>query len=87
MNHMPYGDMYGQVMAYRRARGHQTGREQETARIEAARHLKVKARRVFMTHPAATDQDFERCWPAIRDEMFVRYTLNGFDVRLATGKP
>lgn len=39
-----------------------------------------------MTHPAATNQDFERCWPSIRDELFVRYTLNGLDVMLAAGK-
>lgn len=82
---MPYGNMYGQVIAYRRAT-EQRSEKEESSRLEAARHMKEKARAVFMSHPAATNQDFERCWPSIRDEILVRYTLSRMDVMLAAGK-
>jgi hypothetical protein len=78
--------MYGQVVAYRRARVKHSGGEEEVARLEAARHLKERARAVFMSDQAATEQDFERCWPSIRDELFVRYTLNGLGIMMAAGK-
>ncbi|HEX8745802.1 MAG TPA: hypothetical protein VF717_01295 [Pyrinomonadaceae bacterium] len=87
MNHTPYGEMYGQVLAYRRAKVKRSGSEDEQARVEAARNLKESARVVFMSHPAATGQDFERCWPSIRDQMLIRYTLSGLDIMMAGSKP
>jgi hypothetical protein len=71
MNNTPYGSMYGQAARYGRGR-----MEISNTRLMAGQEMKEKARKVFLAHPAATDQDFERCWPTIRDEIFVRYTLN-----------
>lgn len=36
--------------------------------------LKRVTREVFLTQPTATEADFERCWPRLRDQMFVDYT-------------
>jgi hypothetical protein len=73
--------MYGQVLAYRRnaqqaAPRHTTSPE----RIEANNEMKGTVKEAFMTHPAATEEDFERCWPALRDEIFKQYTMKVLEV-------
>ena len=45
-------------------------------RAMAQETLKRVAREVFLTQPTATEQDFERCWPELRDKMFLEYTLD-----------
>ena len=45
-------------------------------RVMAQETLKRVAREVFLTQPAATEEDFERCWPELRDRIFVEYTLD-----------
>ena len=45
-------------------------------RAIAQETLKRVAREVFLTQPTATDEDFERCWPELRDRIFVEYTLD-----------
>jgi hypothetical protein len=72
---IPYGAMYGRVVAYRRSIQQQEEDIDRTRRREAARHLKVKVYEAFMSHPAATPEDFERCWPSIRDEILKEFTL------------
>jgi len=32
-------------------------------------------RAAFLSHPAATEEDFERCWPELRDEVLMRHAL------------
>lgn len=80
MNNMPYGSMYGQAAKYGRERV-----ETNATRLLVSQRMKEDARKVFLTHPAATDQDFERCWPTIRDEIFVRYTLNALVATAGNG--
>lgn len=45
-------------------------------RALAQQTLKHVAREVFLTQPTATEEDFERCWPELRDRMFLEYTLD-----------
>jgi len=37
--------------------------------------LREVARLAFMLHPAATQDDFRRCWPSIRDEILKQHCL------------
>lgn len=37
--------------------------------------LREAARAAFMSHPAATERDFRRCWPSIREEMLKQHAL------------
>lgn len=39
-------------------------------------HLREAARKAFMSHPAATEIDFQRCWPGIRQELLTQHALN-----------
>src|SRR5882724_8098182 len=50
-------------------------REQERAKAQATARMRAIARAAFMSHPAATDIDFERCWPEIRDDLLRHHTL------------
>lgn len=43
---------------------------------DAAQQMEEIARAAFMKHPAATEEDFRRCWPGIREEILKRYALN-----------
>ena len=45
-------------------------------RAMAQETFKRVAREVFLTQPTATEDDFERCWPELRDRIFVEYTLD-----------
>ena len=45
-------------------------------RAMAQETLKRVAREVFLTQPTATEEDFERCWPELRDRIFLEYTLD-----------
>ena len=58
---------------------HADGRYNVSAGIGSAfgslDEMKREARLAFMTHPCATEADFERCWPSIRDEIFKIHTL------------
>lgn len=45
------------------------------SRLDACEEMREIVRQAFMNHPAATEEDFERCWPGIRDEMFVQHAL------------
>ncbi len=44
----------------------------EESRKEAARleQMKRHARRAFLSNRMATEEEFERCWPELRNEMF-----------------
>jgi hypothetical protein len=45
------------------------------ARGAALTWIKGLAKDVFMQDPAATDEDFRKCWPSIRQELIKRYML------------
>lgn len=43
--------------------------------FEAFYELRETARAAFMSHPAATESDFRRCWPGIREELLKQHAL------------
>lgn len=53
----------------------------EQSKAEACEDMRVIVREAFLSHPAATEEDFERCWPSIRDEMFKQYALDLYNAR------
>lgn len=48
----------------------------EMRRAAALSNLREAARTAFMSHPAATEYDFHRCWPYIREEILKRHALD-----------
>ena len=50
-------------------------RSSDQIRKEEIERMRDIAHTAFMTHPAATEEDFERCWPVIRDEMFKQHAI------------
>ena len=72
----PHGLMYSQLVAYQRSVENGKSNGVNSRQLEAALLMKEKAREIFMSHPAASAEDFERCWPMIRDQLFVRRTLD-----------
>ena len=50
-------------------------RSAEQIKKEELERMKAMAHTAFMTHPAATEEDFDRCWPAMRDEMFRQHAI------------
>lgn len=53
------------------------------AKSTPIRTLKAKAREAFMRHPAATEYDFEVCWPEIRRRLLTRQALIELERELA----
>ena len=78
--HTPYGVMYGQLLAYRREAEERFKRSTVDESLEAAGRLRERVREAFMSHPAATEADFERCWPSLRDTLLKRHTLKVLDL-------
>ena len=78
--HTPYGVMYGQVLAYRRNTQQSLERPKSPERVAATNEMMGTVKEAFLSHPAATEQDFERCWPDIRDEIFKQYTLKVLEI-------
>jgi hypothetical protein len=50
-------------------------RQEEAKRAEALGELREVVRLAFMRHPAATEYDFRRCWPGIREEILKQHAL------------
>ncbi len=50
-------------------------KNQEAKINEARSQLREVACLAFMLHPAATQDDFRRCWPSIRDEILKQHCL------------
>lgn len=50
-------------------------RSAEQIKKEEIERMKEIAHTAFMTHPAVTEEDFERCWPGLRDEMFKQHAI------------
>ena len=48
-------------------------------RASAQRLLKEIVRETFMAHQAATDEDFERCWPRLRDDILCEHAAHMFN--------
>src|SRR5262249_37093877 len=63
------------VEARRRAAGIQIVVEDADV-TQALRQLREAAHRAFMNYPEATEVDFERCWPTIRQELLTHHALN-----------
>ena len=53
----------------------------EQTKVEACEDMREVVRAAFMTHPAATEADFERCWPSLRDEVFKQHALHAYNSR------
>ena len=51
------------------------------SKAEACEDMRAIVREAFMSHPAATEEDFERCWPSIRDEMFKQHALRLYNTQ------
>jgi hypothetical protein len=66
---------YVQSSAERRIHKGNGRRSEETKTAEALGELREVARLAFMRHPAATEYDFRRCWPGIREEILKQYAL------------
>ena len=56
-------------------------RAMEQSKAEACEDMRKIVRQAFLSHPAATEEDFERCWPGIRDEMFKQYALEQYNAQ------
>ncbi len=69
---IPYGEMMAQTVVYQRKFALET--ESAPKQVEAVQRLKAKVRTAFLSHPATTEADFERCWPMLRDEIFTQHT-------------
>jgi hypothetical protein len=67
--------MYGKIVAYQRLSPPVVRSNGHSRPMNAHDEMKHNAKVAFMTYPGATDEDFERCWPAIRDEIFKNHTL------------
>ena len=76
----PYGVMYGHVLAYRNNRQQLSRREKSSQRITDHNEMRATVKEAFMSHPAATEEDFERCWPSIRDEILKQYTMKVLEI-------
>lgn len=50
-------------------------RADENKLAEALHRMRETSRAAFMSHPAATDVDFRRCWPSIREELLKQHAL------------
>jgi hypothetical protein len=48
---------------------------EEAKTVAALAELREVARLAFMRHPAATEYDFRRCWPGIREEILKQHAL------------
>jgi hypothetical protein len=44
--------------------------------VDQLQQLREAAHTAFMSHPAATEIDFRRCWPSIRQELLTQHALN-----------
>lgn len=77
---MPHGVMYGQVLAHRKSSQGVADRTQSPERTAQNNEMKGTVKEAFMSHPAATEEDFERCWPSIRDEIFKQYTMKVLEI-------
>ncbi len=45
------------------------------------------ARAAFMSHPAATEMDFRKCWPSIHEELLTQYALEELAGNPAASNP
>ncbi|HYO62301.1 MAG TPA: hypothetical protein VER08_01450 [Pyrinomonadaceae bacterium] len=55
----------------------------EQSKSEACDDMRAVVREAFLSHPAATEEDFERCWPELRDEVFREHALRAYAGRAA----
>lgn len=62
---------YAELQGNREIRA--SSKEMELA--DALYQMREVARAAFMSHPAATEWDFRRCWPSIREEMLKQHAL------------
>lgn len=76
---IPLGEMRAQTIVYQR-RLESLSNEATQKQQAALQAMKAKIRTTFLSHPATTEADFERCWPILRDEVFMRHTLNNLEI-------
>ncbi len=54
-------------------------RAEEEQRASAQQLLRRIMRVAFMSHHAATEEDFERCWPRLRDDLLCEHAASVFN--------
>lgn len=59
-------------------------RAESREEVAALEEMKQHARAAFLIGAAATEEDFERCWPELRNEMFRQRAHHGM-VRSMSG--
>ena len=52
-------------------------REESRKEVEALEQMKQHARAAFLSGAGATEEDFERCWPELRNQMFRQRAYHG----------
>ena len=52
-------------------------RAESREEVAALEEMKRHARAAFVSGAAATEEDFERCWPELRNEMFRQRAHHG----------
>ncbi|HYO62302.1 MAG TPA: hypothetical protein VER08_01455, partial [Pyrinomonadaceae bacterium] len=55
----------------------------DPVKFRAAEKFRAEVRECFLTHPATTSADFDRCWPKLRDEIFKRHARRALGLRPA----
>ncbi len=66
----PQGTMFASTVAYNRT----VHRDLASDRI--SKEFKAEIKSIFLSNPDATPEDFERCWPELRDQILRNYVLN-----------
>jgi hypothetical protein len=62
----------------RRTELEEAGIDKEERRAVVEEIFKEQMRLAFLTHAIATEDDFERLWPRLRDDMLCGHTSNVF---------
>ncbi|MGB8508010.1 MAG: hypothetical protein WCD76_06385 [Pyrinomonadaceae bacterium] len=60
--------------------------EEAAQRLSAQRLLKNIVRETFMAHFASTEDDFERCWPRLRDDILCEHAAQIFNQIFGIGE-
>ena len=55
-------------------------RAESRKEVEALEQMKQHARAAFLSGAAATEEEFERCWPELRSDMFRHQAHHGMTV-------
>jgi hypothetical protein len=66
------------LLLQRRMEFEEAGIDKEEQRAVVEEIFKEQMRLAFLTHALATEADFERLWPRLRDDLLCEHTSNVF---------